>query len=89
MTKVTEIVTAMRRHVTTHVDPEVVMLRELIDECLLIVSHRIGSSSVEISCDPSARINVKRAQFGQVLMNLIVNSAEELMNAAAGAANRL
>ena len=80
MAKVTEIVTAMRRHVTTHVDPEVVMLRELIDECLLIVSHRIGSCSVEISCDPGARINVKRAQFGQVLMNLIVNSAEELMN---------
>ena len=81
ISKVTEIVTAMRRHVTTQVDSEVTLLRDLIDECLLLVRHKVEHCDVQVSCDAMARIDVKRAQFGQVLMNLIVNAGEELREA--------
>ena len=44
-----------------------VSLRDLIDECLTQVAHRLRDVSVEIDCPPEITVEIIRSQFGQVL----------------------
>ena len=56
-----------------------VPLRDLIDECLTVVAHRLRDVSVEIDCPPEITVEIIRSQFGQVLMNLIANAADAML----------
>ena len=53
-----------------------VSVRELIDECLIIVGSRLKEVEVSVKCDDALQIEVIRSQFGQVLMNLLANAAD-------------
>jgi len=53
-----------------------VSVRELIDECLIIVGSRLKEVEVRVNCDDALHIEVIRSQFGQVLMNLLANAAD-------------
>ena len=51
-------------------------LRELMDECLVVVRSRLSGIQVDIDVNADIEIEVVRSQFGQVLMNLIANAAD-------------
>jgi hypothetical protein len=76
--QVSEIVLAMREHAQTGVTPEVFAVKALAEECLLLVRNRVEDIEVVLDVSDNEQVTLRRAQFGQVLINLIVNAADEL-----------
>ena len=54
-----------------------VLIRELIDECLTVVGHRLKGIAVEVVCPDDLVVDLIRPQFGQVLMNLLSNASTD------------
>ena len=56
-----------------------VLIRELIDECLTVVGHRLKGIAVEVVCPDDLVVELIRPHFGQVLMNLLSNAADAIV----------
>ena len=66
-----------------------VALRELIDECLTVVGHRLKGINVEVVCPDDLVVDLIRPQFGQVLMNLLSNAADAIVEQGGDADGRM
>ena len=66
-----------------------VLIRELIDECLTVVGHRLKGIAVEVVCPDDLVVELIRPQFGQVLMNLLSNAADAIVEQDGGLDGRI
>jgi len=76
VTRIAAINGAIRNQSRSDASVSQVAVRELIDECLIVVGSRLKEVEVTIRCDDALQIEVIRSQFGQVLMNLLANAAD-------------
>ena len=79
VSRISSINSAIRNQARSDQTVSQVSLRDLIDECLTVVAHRLRDVSVEIDCPPEITVEIIRSQFGQVLMNLIANAADAML----------
>ena len=66
-----------------------VLIRELIDECLTVVGHRLKGIAVEVVCPDDLVVELIRPQFGQVLMNFLSNAADAIVEQDGGLDGRI
>jgi hypothetical protein len=55
-----------------------VSIKQLIDECIIILKSKIEPWSIQINCPDDLIIVCRRSQFGQVVTNLLSNAADAL-----------
>ena len=63
------------------------VLRPVIDECLVIVGNRLKDIDVEVHVSDALSIEMIRSQFGQALMNLVANAADAISDSKDGEGN--
>ena len=61
-------------------------IKELVDECLTILSGRLHDIEVHVDCPEDLRVSFIRSQLGQVLMNLVANAADAVTGGSVEAA---
>ena len=67
---------AIRNQSRRDTSRELVLIKELVDECLTILSGRLHDIEVHVDCPEDLRVSFIRSQLGQVLMNLVANAAD-------------
>ena len=77
--RITAINSAIRNQARRDQTIDSVVLRPVIDECLVIVGNRLKDIDVEVHVSDALSIEMIRSQFGQVLMNLLANADAVVM----------
>jgi predicted ATPase/signal transduction histidine kinase/GAF domain-containing protein len=76
--RVVDINHSMRNAARSDSTKEVTPLFQVIDESLLIMGAKTKEFIIEKTLDESISANVKRSQYGQIVMNLVSNAADAL-----------
>ena len=76
--RITSINEAIRNQTRRDTHRSLEPIKEIIDECLVIVRSRTSGINVDVECDELVKYEVVRSQFGQVIMNLLANAADAI-----------
>ena len=74
--RIRDINEAIRNQARNDQTIDVVEIKPLIEECLIVVGSKMSGIEVKVDCPHGLRAEIKRSQIGQVLMNLLANAAD-------------
>lgn len=55
-----------------------VLLRPIVEECIVVLGQRLKDIEVRVECEPTLALDCKRSEMGQVMMNLMSNAADAI-----------
>lgn len=87
--RIAEINSAIRNQARNDQGPSPVRMKGLVEECLIVVGHRLKGIETQVSCHGELTVEIVRSQFGQVLMNLIANAADAIQEHQSDRAGRI
>ena len=85
--RIAAINSAIRNQARRDHSVESVLLRPVIDECLVIVGNRLKGIDIQVDVADGLAVEMIRSQFGQALMNLVANAADAISDLESGGQN--